>query len=678
MVVAAILLIRCSLSIGSLGNYYSTQQIWSSSDLYNNITAAPAKTSKGCDHRTSSHSSISNCSHKAAATTSAAAAKSSSNSSNPKSINITRSVFLLPGSQRVASEPVWRFVLQVLSRNDVFKEAKAAKMEGLLAWKELHATLVQESSSSLSSSQQQKNSNLTTDAKQFVDNNKNDCPFAISNQNVTALKAAAGGGSEVYIPCGLVVESSISFLGTPQGYTGEFTIELLLGPPKRLLATAQQQQLQTDPPPIVLHYTVRMRGDKLTNNPVIVQNTWTSDTEWNDEERCPPPLLAPIKIVDNLESCSSKVGENVILSQESGESTTTASNSISGGRDKSKLWFPFAEGIPFAATLWMGAEGFHMTVNGRHISSFQYRQGLEPWLVNRVLIRGDVKPSSVVMTGLPATEDTMFAPDLEAIRALPLSGSVELFIGVISSSNNYARRMAVRRTWLQYPSVRNRTVAVRFFVGLQQNKQVNKELWKEALTYGDMQLLPFVDYYELIVFKTLAICMFATKGVKAKYMMKTDDDTFVRVDAVLSAIRKTNHTRSLLLGYIEFTSEPNRDTESKWYVDYEEWSYMRYPPWAHGPGYIISRDVAKFVVEGHQKLLLKFFKLEDVAMGMWIQKYKKWKPKQVDYISNDLFVHMGCEADYVIAHYQNPGQMQCLWQLAMKQDFTHCCETVDI
>jgi hypothetical protein len=60
-----------------------------------------------------------------------------------------------------------------------------------------------------------------------------------------------------------------------------------------------------------------------------------------------------------------------------------------------------------------------------------------------------------------------------------------------------------------------------------------------------------------------------TKSIKAKYMMKTDDDTFVRVDAVLSAIRKTNHTHSLLLGYIEFTSEPNRDTESKWYVDYE-------------------------------------------------------------------------------------------------------------
>jgi hypothetical protein len=39
----------------------------------------------------------------------------------------------------------------------------------------------------------------------------------------------------------LVLESLISFLGTPQGYTGEFTIELLLGPPKRLPATAQPQ-----------------------------------------------------------------------------------------------------------------------------------------------------------------------------------------------------------------------------------------------------------------------------------------------------------------------------------------------------------------------------------------------------------------------------------------------------
>lgn len=36
--------------------------------------------------------------------------------------------------------------------------------------------------------------------------------------------------------------------------------------------------------------------------------------------------------------------------------------------------FPIVEGEPFTATLWAGAEGFHMTVNGRHETSFAYRE----------------------------------------------------------------------------------------------------------------------------------------------------------------------------------------------------------------------------------------------------------------------------------------------------------------
>lgn len=36
--------------------------------------------------------------------------------------------------------------------------------------------------------------------------------------------------------------------------------------------------------------------------------------------------------------------------------------------------FPFAEGNPFTATFWVGSEGFHMTVNGRHETSFAFRE----------------------------------------------------------------------------------------------------------------------------------------------------------------------------------------------------------------------------------------------------------------------------------------------------------------
>lgn len=37
----------------------------------------------------------------------------------------------------------------------------------------------------------------------------------------------------------------------------------------------------------------------------------------------------------------------------------------------------------------------------------------------------------------------------------------------------------------------------------------------------------------------------------------------------------------------------------------KEWPHASYPPWAHGPGYIVSRDIAKFIVRGHQEMDLQ-------------------------------------------------------------------------
>lgn len=95
-------------------------------------------------------------------------------------------------------------------------------------------------------------------------------------------------------------------------------------------------------------------------------------------------------------------------------------------------------------------------------------QTLEPWLVSEVRIFGDIKLISVLASGLPTSEDSDHTVDLEELKSVPLSRQrpVELFIGVFSTANNFKRRMAVRRTWMQYPEVRSGTVAVRFFVGL--------------------------------------------------------------------------------------------------------------------------------------------------------------------------------------------------------------------
>lgn len=52
-------------------------------------------------------------------------------------------------------------------------------------------------------------------------------------------------------------------------------------------------------------------------------------------------------------------------------------------------------------------------------------------------------------------------------KARPLPKSpIQLFIGVLSATNHFAERMAVRKTWMQSDAVKASNVVVRFFVAL--------------------------------------------------------------------------------------------------------------------------------------------------------------------------------------------------------------------
>lgn len=42
--------------------------------------------------------------------------------------------------------------------------------------------------------------------------------------------------------------------------------------------------------------------------------------------------------------------------------------------------------------------------------------------------------------------------------------------------------------------------------------QVNVEVRKEADVYSDMVVLPFIDRYDLVVLKTIAICEFGVRN----------------------------------------------------------------------------------------------------------------------------------------------------------------------
>ncbi|KAK7309798.1 hypothetical protein RJT34_06826 [Clitoria ternatea] len=489
---------------------------------------------------------------------------------------------------------------------------------------------------------------------------KKQCPHFLNKMNSTEL------GNEIYklqVPCGLTQGSSITVIGIPNGLLGNFRIDL----------TGEPLPGEPDPP-IVLHYNVRLHGDKITEDPVIVQNTWTIAHDWGEEVRCPPPSAEKVEKVDELEQCNKIVGKNISQVYTTGmNSHTSRRSSANEELSMNRKYFPFKQGYPFVATLRVGSEGIQMTVDGKHITSFAFRETLEPWLVSEIKISGDLKLISVLASGLPTSEDSEHIIDLESLKSRPISTQtpLELFIGVFSTANNFKRRMAVRRTWMQYNAVRSNITAVRFFVGLHKSPIVNEELWKEAQTYGDIQLVPFVDYYSLITWKTLAICIFGTQ-VSARFVMKTDDDAFVRVDEVLGSLHRMNIAHGLLYGLIDSESRPHRSTDSKWYISPEEWSEGTYPPFAHGPGYVVSHDIARTVYKKYKQNNLKMFKLEDVAMGMWISDMKK-EGLEVRYENEGKVYNEGCKDGYVVAHYQGPREMLCLWQKLQEGKGAQCC-----
>ncbi|KAK1383615.1 beta-1,3-galactosyltransferase GALT1 [Heracleum sosnowskyi] len=489
---------------------------------------------------------------------------------------------------------------------------------------------------------------------------ENKCPYYLNMMNATKFDDK---GYTIHIPCGLIRGSSISVIGIPNGLLGNFQIDLIGEP------------LADEPtPPLVLHYSVRLNGDELTADPVIVQNTWTAGGGWGEEERCPRAVPGKINKADGLNQCNLMTGRNDSLKLTSdGTSTNLIWSSGVQKRFKPRKYFPFKKGYPSVMTLRAGEVGLQAIVDGKYATSFAFRKRFEPWLINKVQISGEFELISALATGLPTSEDVDNIIDLDVLRAGPLVLlPLDLFIGVFSTATNFKHRMSIRRTWMQYDAVKSGSVAVRFFVGLHKSQMVNEELWDEVHTYEDIQLMPFTDYYDLITLKSLATCIFGTQVASAKYVMKTDDDSFVRVDEVIASLERLKVREGLLYGLIDSHSRPQRNHDSKWYISPEEWPEETYPPWAHGPGYVVSGDIAHTIYKRYKRGDLKMFKLEDVAMGLWIADMRK-KGLEVSFINEPRIYIEGCKDGYIVAHYQSPRQMLCLWHKLQLGKGAICC-----
>ncbi|KAJ3670757.1 hypothetical protein LUZ60_008183 [Juncus effusus] len=514
------------------------------------------------------------------------------------------------------------------------------------------------------------------------------CPLSVELNGGGEEEGEVGKNGErvVLLPCGLAVGSSITIIGTPQSAHEEFIQQLakMRDGNGTVLVSQFVVELQGlkavdgEEPPKILHLNPRIKGD-WSEKPVIEHNTCYR-MSWGKAMRCTGlPSKDIEETVDGFVKCEKwEQGESGGAESAESESGSTSwlNRFIGRAKKPAMTWpFPLSEDRMFVLTVQAGVEGYHITVGGRHVSSFPYRTGFTLEEATGLVIKGDVSIQSVFATSLPRTHPSFSLQQVlekdEKWRARPLPKlPAQLFIGILSATNHFAERMAIRKTWMQYQDVLTGNAVARFFVALSPRKEVNAAMKKEAEYFGDIIILPFLDRYDLVVLKTFAICEYGVQNVTAQNVMKCDDDTFVRVDVVLKEINIMGQSRPIYMGNLNLLHRPLRS--GKWSVTYEEWPEELYPPYANGPGYVISRDIAKHIVSQHNNHSLRLFKMEDVSMGMWVEEFNATSASGVEYLHSWKFCQYGCVENYFTAHYQSPRQMICLWdrlQLGRPQ----CC-----
>ena len=243
------------------------------------------------------------------------------------------------------------------------------------------------------------------------------------------------------------------------------------------------------------------------------------------------------------------------------------------------------------------------------------------------------------------------ADKVDALHEKPL-----LHFVILSAAANIDRRDACRETWLKdLPA----GVTASFMV---LNKglvpEVTERLYQESVAHGDIRFVHEQPGYYQLTHSTMS----AMTEQRAAYIMKCDDDTFVRVDKILVRLRRTGNPKYWLWGTISSNEKVFRS--GKWGISKASYPHATYPPFAHGPGYVISGPLANWLAAHPMK---EYIKLEDVATAIAVNSaVKAGVPVKIEHGNFPL----GCSHTGFIAHYVNPAMMRCLYRKEVK-----CCPT---
>ncbi|XP_968057.1 beta-1,3-galactosyltransferase 6 [Tribolium castaneum] len=277
----------------------------------------------------------------------------------------------------------------------------------------------------------------------------------------------------------------------------------------------------------------------------------------------------------------------------------------------------------------------------------------------------------------------------------------DLIILILSAPKNLDRRNVIRQTWLQLVDTNAEDENIKFkmkhyFVigslGLSVDDILH--LTSEQSQFSDILILPMYDSYENLTMKVVKSFEWLDEqfdyGLGFRYVLKCDDDSFVRLDKLSTEIANVEliylksdlkYVKSLAENdaspFIRSNVQINRDgtknelqlywgyfhgsakikTAGKW----KEPNWItcdRYVPYALGGGYILSKKLISFIAKNRDSF--RQYNSEDVSVGAWLAP-----------VTNILRLHdirfdtewttRGCQNFYLITHNISKEEMHKMY-----------------
>lgn len=313
-------------------------------------------------------------------------------------------------------------------------------------------------------------------------------------------------------------------------------------------------------------------------------------------------------------------------------------------------------------------------------------------------------------------------PEYETTDATLSSNEIFLVILVLSAPKNVARRNVIRQTWLNLKpkieeSKKNSDDTTGFEYDargflLQDNmyrQMISLERFKKKITKTSLrpllkdlnvnilhyfaigtESLPFVEtdsltkehakYKDLLVLNNLSDSysnltqkllqsLSAINNIQTfKYLLKVDDDTYVKLDYLLEDLYDYDDlisSKQFSLNFLKpelywgyFNGRATIKTRGQWKEKHFNLC-DRYLPYAIGGGYIISKDIVHYIARNQHSL--NRYVSEDISMGVWLSSFRNIYRKH-DVRFDTAYMPRKCRAYHIVLHKRSINDMKDLYR----------------